>query len=455
VSCFNGRQFRTIARKDGLHGDKIWDIAPAGETVWVGTDYGLERIDAKNFTVVPALPFLTGSNVFRCGITRENTVWFLTPYSLNEYDYLHEELNLVPPPVEITGFTVNGKSRDLSAPTELQSDEDDCIIDFVGLSYRDDGVKQYQYMLEGIDRNWHTTSQRAVTMAGLNPREYSFMVRAVNGDGVASVVPAVLRFRILPPIWQRWWFVTLVLLCFAGGVAYGVKRHLGTLERDRLIQHEFSRRLIESQENERKRIASELHDSIGQNLLIIKNRAVFGLQTTDAGSPAAEHLREITSLSGDTIDQAREISYNLRPYQIDRIGLTKALHSIVTRLSRATAITITSEIDNIDNLFPKEHEIIIYRILQEAMNNVVKHSGAHTASVKFRRDTSGVSMIIADAGMGFSVPPIHHGQVEGSGLGLQSIGERVRILGGSLAIVSSPEQGTTVTILLPLHGATV
>jgi signal transduction histidine kinase/ligand-binding sensor domain-containing protein len=453
VTCYDGHQYRTIARKDGLHGDKIWDIAPAGNTVWVGTDYGLERIDAATFTVVQAPSILAGSNVLRCGITGEGKVWFLTPYSLNVYDFTSEETNLMPPPVRITAMTVNGKDRDLAALSDLQSDEDDCIIDFVGLSYRDDGVKRYQYRLEGMDRDWHTTSQRAVTMAGLSPNTYTFAVRALNSDGVASAVPAMLRFRILPPFWQRWWFVATGALCVAGIVAYGVKRRVRALERDRLVQYEFSRRLIESQENERKRIASELHDSIGQNLLIIKNRAMFGLQGADAGSPVAEHLREITALSGDTIDQAREISYNLRPYQIDRIGLTKALQSIVTRMSRATTMTIAGDIEPIDDLFPKEQEIIIYRILQEAMNNVVKHSGAATASVTIRNDVSTISIVIADTGKGFPVPPIHHGQVEGSGLGLRSIGERVRILGGSLTINSSPGQGTTLSILLPVQGA--
>jgi signal transduction histidine kinase len=261
-----------------------------------------------------------------------------------------------------------------------------------------------------------------------------------------------MRFRILAPFWQRWWFIAMSALCVSGIIAYGIKRHLWTLERDRIVQHEFSRRLIESQENERKRIASELHDSIGQNLLIIKNHAMFGLQSADTGSPVAEHLREITSLSGDTIDQAREISYNLRPYQIDRIGLTKALQSIVTRMSRATTIIISGELENVDDLFPNEQEIIIYRIIQEAMNNVVKHSVATTASLIIRKGASTVSIVIADTGRGFSVPSIHLGQLKGSGLGLQSISERVRILAGTLTIDSSPERGTTLTILLPVQG---
>jgi signal transduction histidine kinase len=263
----------------------------------------------------------------------------------------------------------------------------------------------------------------------------------------------MLRFHILQPLWQRWWFVTLGACFIAGMIAYGVKRRLRILEREHLLQHEFSSRLIESQENERKRIASELHDSIGQNLLIIKNRAMFGLQTVGEGSAAAEHLREITALSGDTINQARGISYNLRPYQIDRIGLTKALQSIVTRISQATTLIISSEIENIDEVFPKEQEIIIYRILQEALNNVVKHSDARTASVTIGNNDSAVSIIVADTGKGFATPPIHHGHVEGAGLGLQSIGERVRILAGSFTLDSAPERGTTLTIILPRQGA--
>ncbi|MEJ2617163.1 MAG: histidine kinase, partial [Ignavibacteriaceae bacterium] len=121
-----------------------------------------------------------------------------------------------------------------------------------------------------------------------------------------------------------------------------------TLKKEKIATEEFSRRLIHSQEEERKRIASELHDSLGQELLIIKNRASLGLAKNDKDILITQ-MKEISNTASNSIDVVRQIAYNLHPYQIDRLGLTKAILSILDQVKSLTSIDVKESIEDVDS----------------------------------------------------------------------------------------------------------
>jgi signal transduction histidine kinase len=220
-------------------------------------------------------------------------------------------------------------------------------------------------------------------------------------------------------------------------------------ERHRRAQENISRQLLVSQEADRKRIAAELHDSLGQNLLIIKNRLHLAQQAM-AGSPPAEQLREISRTVTQTIAEVREISYNLRPYQLDRLGLTKAVQSVVNRISDSGFLQIESHLANIDRLFSPENEINFYRIVQESLNNVIKHSDAARAEISIRRENGALAMSITDDGKGFDFRQATGAGDQPRGFGLTGLGERIRILGGTFACDSGPGRGTRLTFHIPI-----
>ena len=135
---------------------------------------------------------------------------------------------------------------------------------------------------------------------------------------------------------------------------------------------------------------------------------------------------------------------NLRPYRLDRLGLTAALQSMIETASAASSVAFFAEIDDIDGVLPKEAEINFYRIMQECVNNILKHSKAAQASVRIRRTREGLTLAVRDDGKGFE-----QGLAQAAsfgGFGLIGISERAQLLGGRAAIHSSPGQGTTVTI---------
>ncbi len=203
--------------------------------------------------------------------------------------------------------------------------------------------------------------------------------------------------------------------------------------------------LIESQEQERKRIAQEMHDSLGQELLVIKNRAVMGLKTASAESREKKQLEQISDGATNVLKLVRTISHNLRPPELDRLGLTETIRSILLTIHDATGKTLHAEIDAIDGLIEKENEINLIRILQEAVSNIERHSGATEITVHIKVEQSNIHLFIKDNGKGFAVDAVKHG------IGLAGISERVRILHGTLAITSAPVEGTTLSITMPIY----
>ncbi|MEO8208991.1 MAG: sensor histidine kinase, partial [bacterium] len=214
---------------------------------------------------------------------------------------------------------------------------------------------------------------------------------------------------------------------------------------EKSAQEEFSKKLLNSQEEERKKIASVLHDSIAHDVLITKNASVLGLKSLDE-TEKDKILGEISLQSTSTLNELRRIQFNLHPYEIEKLGLTKAIKSIVDRASKSTEIKFTFEEDIIDKLFSEENEIHLYRIIQEAINNIIKHSSATEALIKISRTDENVFITISDNGKGF----VKRNAMRKNSMGLSGISERVRLLGGSFEIDSEGSGGTVLRIILPV-----
>jgi len=240
-----------------------------------------------------------------------------------------------------------------------------------------------------------------------------------------------------------------MVLGVAGVVLGWYEQRVHRLRRELAVQTDFAHRLIVSQEEERKRIAAELHDSLGQSLLVIKNRALLGLQETAAAPNSTEQFNEISRMASHTLEEVREISRNLRPYQIDRLGLTKALESLVAGVSRGAALRCVGEFDSIDGRLPAQFEIHFYRIAQELLNNVVKHSDASECRIKVKRQDHQIILTVEDDGRGFDHAATLELTAAQRGLGLSDIAERVRILGGTWQCNSGPGHGTRWRIEIP------
>jgi signal transduction histidine kinase len=291
-----------------------------------------------------------------------------------------------------------------------------------------------------------TGTRRTAYYSHVPPGDYTFKVIAANREGVWSEEGQGLRIVVLPPFYRTWWFLTLVALAAAGAIAGAWRYREARLRRIQIAQQDFARRLIESQETERKRIAAELHDGLGQNLLIVKTRALItAMSLTDES--AKTQFDEFGAAVSQSIDEVRSIAHGLRPPHLDQLGLRTALVAMIRQFASSSAIAVAQSLDEVDGLFRPEDEILLYRIVQECLTNVLKHSGAGRVNISIMVDESRFTLTVGDDGCGFTPDERATGR---PGLGLESIAERVRILGGEHHVVSSPGNGTTVVVTIDL-----
>jgi signal transduction histidine kinase len=375
--------------------------------------------------------------------------WFPTQKGVVKIDPHHIRANDLPPPVVIEQVLLNRKSIGPAPMIEVQPGPSDLEIQYTGLSFTVPEKVRFKYKLAGLHEEWvDVGTRRAAYYNHVPPGEYSFTVIAANSDGVWNTEGAVIKIVVIPPFYRTWWFMVLAVIAVALiGVALYEWR-IWRLKRAKVTQEEFSRRLIQSQESERKRIAAELHDSLGQSLVIIKNRALFGINAPVDDQHARKQFTEISAQSAQAIAEVKEIAYNLRPYLLDRLGLTKAIESMLNKVANSSGVRFVTEVDSLDGLFSKDDEINIYRIVQESVNNIIKHAQAREAVVIIRRDGPSVSITVRDDGKGFSPEITDGGAQPRRGFGLIGITERARILGAKPEVHSSPGRGTTLELKL-------
>ena len=215
--------FVRYTAKEGLSSDQITCITEdQWGRIYVGTGNGVDRLDpetgrVKRYTIADGLPNGFVNVAYR---DRNNALWFGTLQGLSKLVAANDDGPSQPPPILIQQVRVAGNDLPLPelgvtelADLEFEASKNQFEIKFVSLGFRSGDVLRYQFMLEGADNDWGTPiNQRAVNYANLRPGSYRFRVRAVNADGIVSSEPASLAFTIVPPIWQRWWFIGLVVL---------------------------------------------------------------------------------------------------------------------------------------------------------------------------------------------------------------------------------------------------
>lgn len=353
--------------------------------------------------------------------------------------------DLPPPPVFIEDVFLAGKQIESKSNIEVAPDTGNLEIHYTGLHFTKPEQVKFKYKLEGFDADWiEVGARRTAYYTQIPPGNYRFLVTASTTNGVWSEQLASKTIVVLSnPVWKKGWFIFTASLFVIAVIVVFYRLRLVQLEKSRQRQQAFSRQLIESQEAERKRIAGELHDGLGQTLLIIKNRAFLGTKAKNL-EIANEQFSEISASSGAAINQAREIAYFLRPSQLERLGLTSAIEEMITQADESSEIGFECEIDSLDNFFSPGDEINFFRIVQESVNNVLKHSKASKAEVFAGRDDDKIELLVQDNGKGFAAEkPSVHGK---SGFGLIGMEERVRILGGTISIDSEKGKGTKVFV---------
>jgi signal transduction histidine kinase len=220
-------------------------------------------------------------------------------------------------------------------------------------------------------------------------------------------------------------------------------------ERKRAEQaaHELSGRLISAQEEERARLAKELHDGLSQNLaLLAVELELFGQRPTGAVDEVSERMQEFSTRTKELSSEVHRLSHGLHPAKLEQLGLAAAIGGFCRELEAGGLICVKFSCQDVPRALPKDLALCLYRVTQEALQNVVKHSGARNASVELRKEGNELQLRIADEGKGFEATA----EPAGDGLGLVSMRSRVRLVGGNISWDSTPGQGTQVNVRAPV-----
>jgi len=215
-------------------------------------------------------------------------------------------------------------------------------------------------------------------------------------------------------------------------------------------QQKMMEAALESQENERRRVAGDLHDSIGGMLSTIR----VGLSTLARQMPDPESIEQPKQMLDDTIASVRQISRDLMPSTLEKFGLVQAVRELCDRFHATSLLpVIFHEEGDVPALDPKK-ELMLYRIIQELVNNAIKHAQATAIHVRIYADQN-LRIEVEDDGVGFEVEPLRNGTHSGkSGLGLFNIENRVRLLDANLEFESQLKKGSKITLNIP-HEALV
>ena len=459
-------------RNEGLYDNGVFQILEddAGN-LWTGSNRGISRVSRRELNefaegrrssltpvVFSAKDGLTNAEVNGgrqpAGIkARDGKLWFPTMGGAAVIDPTVLRTS-APPLVILEEFRVSGAPADLGEQIRIPPDAATFEVRYTAPSFVKPEQVRFRYRLAGLDNQWiDAGDRRTATFFRIPPGRYRLEVIAASHDGHWGTSGASLDILVLAPFWRTSWFGALAL-AGCGSLAFaGHQVRVRRLRRLRELHEAFSQQLIDSQERERKRVSNEMHDSLGQDLGIIKKLTRSQHEKRGDREAVAATLDEIGAIAERMDAEMKDIAYDLRPYQLDTIGLTKTIESMVRRVGKACDVEFMVDISPIDHCFPKSAHVHMFRIVQEAVNNVVKHSGASHARAVVATRAASVEIAVEDNGIGFSPEVLEAARSIRNGFGLVGIRERARILGGRVDIQSSAQTGTVVTVTLPLASA--
>jgi two-component sensor histidine kinase/streptogramin lyase len=479
LSRFKEGRFFNYSILDGLPSNCVGSITEDDHGhLWFGSNRGLFRIQKQQLTsvaeqgrkplVVNSYGMADGLSTLECVGGAQPTVcnapdgnlWFATVRGVAVVNPGELAVNRVPPPVIIEEVTIDeealaphqGAWSSAGSGITVPAGKDRLELRFTGLSFGAPERIRFRYRLDGLDAAWvDAGTSRKASYAHLPPGRYRFHVTACSKDGVWNEAGTSLAIAVLPPWWMTWWFRVAVVLGTGGVLFWLLLLRWRRMQHERSIETAFAQRLIHSQEGERKRIAAELHDCIGQNLLAIKNWALLGLRSGGDQSRKTAELQQISEIATQSIEEVREICRNLRPHQIDRLGITKAIELMTGTASSAAGLRCDIEIGPVDGLLAQNAEIHFYRIIQELLSNIIKHSYASSAFVFVKPEERNLVLRVEDDGRGFDFEAVLGRPASEHGMGLSDIAERVKILGGKLQCDSRPGAGARWRIEVPMQ----
>ena len=426
--------FVRFTTENGLSSDSVFTLtSDVRRRIYAGTRRGIDRIEPStgkiaHFTTADGLANSVVISSFR---DHDGDLWFGT---LNGLSKLTASRDLAPPPpaVRITEIRVDNRPIPLSdfgettaGSVQLHARQNHVQISFAGINL--DSDLRFQYRLEGSNSEWSEPgAQQSVIFPGFPDGNYRFLVRALNSDDEFGKVAAV-SFYVLPPLWQRWWFILIA--------AAGIGAAIWQWQRLRL------HRLLEV-ERLRTRIATDLHDDIGTNLSHI---AVLS-ELARRGIGESEYLSQIATVSQETAAAIGDVVWAINPQRDSLNDLVLRMRRFASDVLSAREIEVRFGAPDAEGSRKLDSDLRrqLYLVFKEAVNNAARHAQATRVEIDLRLDGHTAILEISDNGRGFDPAGAWPGN------GLNSLQSRAQRLAGTFSIESGKGNGTRLIFRAPL-----
>ncbi len=479
--------FRRFTEREGLLDNTVRAIAADDDgSLWLATGHGLSRLDTRTGTFVnfgeedglPTSGFNNGA-----AFAGAEGIFFGSAHGVLSVP--RGTRFAAPDPAPTVLRSIRGLDRPIPAGVPAWSLErlevpygEVLSFEFAVLDFGDVGRHRFGYRLLGMRDSWvDLGNRREVTFTDLEPGRYTLSVRGRSARGVWSEGPVQLDLLVVPPFWMTTWFrlATLAVVGLTALTGHRIRtsrlerrnRELIALKEQReqalaemrvsqeALRHTYrrlrslTRRLELAKEDERKRIARELHDEMGQALTAAKINLQL-LSSDPAQVGVAGRIEDTIGLVDRMIRHVRQLSLDLRPPLLDEMGLAAALRGYLEATAQRSGIEVAVEAAEAPAGIPAEIEITAFRVVQEAVTNVLRHARASRIEVSLTHDSSWLEVSVRDDGRGFDVESALERGAGGHHLGLLGIRERVESLGGTVDLRSAPGVGTSVRVRVPL-----
>ena len=457
--------FSVYRKEDGLSGDNVLGIIEdkSGD-LWITTDNGLSLFDKEKNTFrtysredglqdnefTQKSYCITSEGIIYAGGT--GGVNYFKPEEIKEHYY--------DPPLLMTGLKIlnrevqvgpYGEKRKVLAKSITETDsivltQDDRVVSFTFSIMDFIAAKRSRYyvFLEGFDQEWNSIGNTGTaTFTSLPHGNYTLRVKGENHNGQRLSHELSLDIKILPWFWQTFYFRSVMVLFLAASVYLYIKSKTRQLRRKNEQLSRFSEHIQHAREEERKIAAREVHDELGQILTALKIDIFQFSKKSDA--QYRNQTEGMLSLVNRALDSIKSLSTSLRPKALDTLSLEEAIHWQTVEFQRRTNIDCTFKKENLEEEIGIEVSTAVFRIYQEILTNILRHSGADHVDISIEYDNNKIILSVTDNGKGFSQEKFD----DSSSFGLIGMRERCRNFGGRLTITTAPGRGTTIKAVIP------
>jgi len=479
LSRLKDGRLATMNSRNGLPCDAVgWAVEDSAHSLWLSMACGLafiarseldawsagvaggggdalaHRVRARLFDHADGVRTFVNASYYSApaAVSSDGKVWFTSQEGVSVIDPGRLAMTTLPPPVHIEALIADRQTYDAtSAGSEtlrLPAQIHDLQIDYTALTLMAPEKTHFRYKLEGWDHDWQDVgNRRQAFYANLPPRHYLFRVTAANDSGVWNETGATVAFSVAPAYYQTTWFPVLS----AGmvlGIAWAAHRvRVRIIENHEREIRALNERLMKAQEQERIRIAGELHDGVMQQMLAVAmmlGTAKRRLGNEPEAKATIDRVQEKLIQVGTDI---RQLSHGLHPPVLQVAGLPQAIRVCCEQFAESSGIPVACDADERVHDLSRGAALALFRIVQEALGNAAKHAHAKRITVALTRSAAMVYLVVIDDGAGFDPSSLG----TSGGLGLIMMRERASQLNGTFECESVPGAGTTIKVVIPFR----